>query len=81
MKKGVYSREERVNKIIGYKKKIRKYRAMHPSNRAFKGRSLIAFKKPRIRGKFVSIGEYLKQVGAFQQLHPQFAQFLQMQVI
>jgi hypothetical protein len=55
---GVYTKDERLNKILKYKNKIRKWRTQHPVNRNFRGRSQVAGKKPRIKGKFVSIEEY-----------------------
>lgn len=55
---GVYTKEERASKILQYKKKIQKWRAAHPVNRAFTGRSAVAGSKPRIKGKFVSNEEY-----------------------
>ena len=59
---GTYTREERTNKILKYKNKIRKWRNEHPVNRNFKGRSAVAGKKPRIKGKFVTTEEYVKYV-------------------
>jgi len=58
--RGVYSKEERRQKILKYKNKIAKWRNSHPVKRAFSGRSNVAGKKPRIKGKFVSIEEYQK---------------------
>ena len=55
---GIYTIEERAQKIISYKKKIKKWREDHPVNRVFNGRSRIAVKKPRIKGKFVTDEEY-----------------------
>lgn len=57
---GIYSREERMEKILQYKKKIMKWRVAHPLNRNYLGRSFIAGSKPRIKGKFVSKEEYQK---------------------
>jgi len=59
---GTYDREERTNKILKYKNKIRKWRVAHPVNRNFKGRSVVAGKKPRIKGKFVSMEEYVNYI-------------------
>ena len=59
---GIYSQEERVKKILKYKGKIGKWRSNHPVNRAFKGRSMIAGKKPRIKGKFVTLEEYMEHL-------------------
>lgn len=56
---GIYSKEERNDKILKYKKKIIKWRVAHPVNRNFSGRSVVAGTKPRIRGKFVSNEEYM----------------------
>ncbi len=58
--RGVYSKEERRQKILKYKNKIAKWRNSHPVKRAFSGRSNVAGKKPRIKGKFVSTEEYEK---------------------
>jgi len=58
--RGVYSKEERRQKILKYKNKIAKWRSKHPVKRVFKGRSNVAGQKPRIKGKFVSIEEYTK---------------------
>jgi len=55
---GIYSRDDRLTRILKYKKKITKWRTAHPLNRNFKGRSTVAGKKPRIKGKFVSLEEY-----------------------
>ena len=55
---GVYSKEERAERILRYKKKIVKWRVAHPVSRAFSGRSFVAGSKPRIKGKFVSSEEY-----------------------
>ena len=55
---GIYSKHERIAKILKYKNKIRKWRSKHPVKRIFKGRSQVAGQKPRIKGKFVSIEEY-----------------------
>jgi len=55
---GTYDREERTGKILKYKNKIRKWRIAHPVNRKFKGRSAVAVKKNRIKGKFVTTEEY-----------------------
>lgn len=41
-----------------YKNKIKKWRNAHPVNRNFRGRSRVAVKKPRIKGKFVTHEEY-----------------------
>jgi len=57
---GTYTNAERIDKILKYKGKIRKHRSDHPVNRTFKGRSMVAGKKPRIKGKFVKMEEYLK---------------------
>jgi len=51
---GIYSKEERAQKILGYKNKIMKWRNKHPVSRAFSGRSVTAVNKPRVKGKFVS---------------------------
>jgi len=51
---GAYTREERTEKIIRYKKKIMKWRNKHPVSRSFNGRSKTAVNKPRVKGKFVS---------------------------
>ena len=59
---GIYSKEERLEKILQYKKKIMKWRMAHPLNRNFLGRSFVAGSKPRIRGKFVSREEYMKHM-------------------
>lgn len=59
---GTLNREERTGKILKYKNKIRKYRNEHPVNRNFKGRSVVAGKKPRIKGKFVTIEEYVEYI-------------------
>ena len=58
--RGVYSKEERRQKILKYKNKIAKWRSKHPVKRVFNGRSNVAGTKPRIKGKFVSIEEYTK---------------------
>jgi hypothetical protein len=55
---GTYDREERTTKILKYKNKIRKWRIAHPVNRKFKGRSAVAVKKLRVKGKFVTTEEY-----------------------
>jgi hypothetical protein len=55
---GIYTRDDRLSRIMKYKNKISKWRTQHPVNRAFKGRSSVAGKKPRIKGKFVSLEEY-----------------------
>ncbi len=55
---GVYNKAERINKILKYKNKIRKWRKQHPVKRIFKGRSMVAVQKPRIKGKFVTPEEY-----------------------
>jgi hypothetical protein len=57
---GIYPYEERIQKILTYKKKIIKWRAAHPPNRNFSGRSAVAGSKPRIKGKFVKKDEYQK---------------------
>lgn len=49
-----------MNKISKYRKKIQKFHEKVPLSRAFKGRSNIAQKKPRIKGRFVSQEEYEK---------------------
>lgn len=59
---GIYTREERMEKILRYKKKIMKWRLAHPPNRNFLGRSFVAGSKPRIKGKFVSKEEFHKHV-------------------
>ena len=59
---GTYTREERTGKILKYKNKIRKWRHEHPVTRKFKGRSVVAGKKPRIKGKFVSLDEYVEYI-------------------
>lgn len=59
---GVYNKYERINKILKYKGKIRKWRVSHPVRRGFKGRSQVAGQKPRIKGKFVTIEEYQQHV-------------------
>ena len=60
---GVYDKYERINKILKYKNKIRKWRREHPVKRVFKGRSVVAGQKPRIKGKFVTIEEYTHHLG------------------
>ncbi len=55
---GIYTFDERVDKILKCKGKIRKHRSYNPVNRSFRGRSKIAVKKPRIKGKFVTPEEY-----------------------
>lgn len=57
---GIYSRAERMLKILRYKKKIVKWRLNHPLTRNFSGRSQVAGSKPRIKGKFVTKEEYQK---------------------
>jgi len=57
---GAYPLDERIRKILHYKKKIIKWRAAHPPNRNFSGRSAVAGSKPRIKGKFVKKDEYQK---------------------
>lgn len=57
---GIYPLDERIEKILRYKKKIVKWRAAHPPNRSFSGRSAVAGSKPRIKGKFVKKDEYQK---------------------
>jgi hypothetical protein len=57
---GTYPPDERIRKILNYKKKIIKWRAAHPPNRNFSGRSAVAGSKPRIKGKFVKKDEYQK---------------------
>jgi len=57
---GTYTQKERIDKILKYKGKIKKHRHEHPVHRSFKGRSMIAGKKPRIKGKFVTPEEYLE---------------------
>jgi len=57
---GIYPLNERIQKILAYKKKIIKWRAAHPPNRNFSGRSAVAGSKPRIKGKFVKKDEYQK---------------------
>lgn len=57
---GIYPLDERIQKILHYKKKIIKWRAAHPPNRNFSGRSAVAGSKPRIKGKFVKKDEYQK---------------------
>jgi len=59
---GVYNKYERINKILKYKNKIRKWRRQHPVKRVFKGRSLVAGQKPRIKGKFVTLEEYSQYI-------------------
>jgi len=59
---GVYNKYERINKILKYKNKIRKWRRQHPVKRAFKGRSVVAGQKPRIKGKFVTPEEYSEYI-------------------
>ena len=59
---GTYTREERMERILRYKKKIMKWRIAHPLNRNFLGRSFVAGYKPRIKGKFVSKEEYFKHI-------------------
>ena len=55
-----YTREERLAKILKYKNKIRKWRSSHPVHKKFTGRSSVATKKPRIKGKFVTSDKYLE---------------------
>lgn len=57
---GTYARDERMLRILKYKKKIMKWRIRHPLNRNFSGRSAVAGNKPRIKGKFVTREEYEK---------------------
>lgn len=57
---GIYPLDERIQKILHYKKKIIKWRVAHPPNRNFSGRSAVAGSKPRIKGKFVKKDEYQK---------------------
>lgn len=52
-KVGVYSKEERLEKIARYKAKLKKWRDLHPVKRKYPGRARIAEKKPRVKGKFV----------------------------
>lgn len=59
---GVYNKHERINKILKYKNKIRKWRREHPVKRVFKGRSVVAGQKPRIKGKFVTLDEYTQHL-------------------
>jgi len=59
---GTYLLDERIRKILHYKKKIIKWRAAHPPNRSFTGRSAVAGSKPRIKGKFVKKDEYQKHL-------------------
>jgi hypothetical protein len=59
---GLYTRDDRLSRILKYKKKICKWRDQHPVNRSFRGRSSVAGKKPRIKGKFVSLEEYSSYV-------------------
>lgn len=54
------TKEERLAKILKYKNKIRKWRSSHPVNKRFNGRSSVATKKPRIKGKFVTSEKYLE---------------------
>ena len=49
---GMYTMAERQLKIRRFKNKIKKWRALHPLNRAFEGRRQIAFTKPRLNGRF-----------------------------
>lgn len=59
---GAYDREERISKILKYKNKIRKWRKEHPVKKDFHGRSVVAVKKPRIKGKFVTLEEYAEHI-------------------
>jgi hypothetical protein len=55
---GTYTLNERIRRILHYKKKIVKWRISHPPCRNFSGRSAVAGSKPRIKGKFVKREEY-----------------------
>jgi len=59
---GLYSVEERQEKILKYKNKIRKWRENNPVSKKFNGRSSIANKKFRVKGKFVTEDIYLTYV-------------------
>ncbi|KRX06437.1 hypothetical protein PPERSA_05050 [Pseudocohnilembus persalinus] len=50
---GSYSIEERAKKIKKYKDKLLRWKQAHPISRQFSGRSQVANKKPRIKGRFV----------------------------
>ena len=52
-KKGIYSPEERLQKILRYKIKINSYRNKIPVLRKYEGRSKIACNKTRNRGRFI----------------------------
>lgn len=52
---GVYSSEERREKIRKYKTKLERWRTTHPIIRSFEGRKAVATQKPRVRGKFIKI--------------------------
>ena len=54
--------EERQEKILKYKNKIRKWRENNPVSKKFNGRSSIANKKFRVKGKFVTEDIYLTYV-------------------
>lgn len=51
-KVGAYTLIERQKRIIKYKAKLKKWRALHPLSRKFDGRRQVAFKKCRLNGKF-----------------------------
>jgi hypothetical protein len=66
---GVYTRDERLQRILRFKNKIKKWRTAHPVNRNFKGRSAVAGKKPRIKGKFVTPEEYQDYLNSVKSKH------------
>eukprot|EP00826_Nyctotherus_ovalis_P052342 TRINITY_DN6619_c0_g2_i3.p1 TRINITY_DN6619_c0_g2~~TRINITY_DN6619_c0_g2_i3.p1 ORF type:complete len:194 (+),score=43.46 TRINITY_DN6619_c0_g2_i3:218-799(+) len=54
-KVGIYTKVERERKIRKYKKKLKKWRTLHPISRNFEGRRRVAFTKIRNNGRFFKI--------------------------
>ena len=49
---GIYTKEERAQKIMYYKSKLKKHRENHPVLKNYTGRSKIAKSKERVKGMF-----------------------------
>jgi hypothetical protein len=59
---GKLTQEERQDKILRYKEKLKKYRDSHPVKKNFSGRAEVARAKPRENGRFVKKQPELKEI-------------------
>jgi len=60
--RGLYSFDERQEKILRYKNKIKKWRENNPVVKRTNGKSVVANKKYRVKGRFVTEDIYMSYI-------------------